>query len=286
MSFSADTLGLQPAALTLLRDLIHERFGVFFEPNRLDILADRLAPLIADRAFVSYLDYFYFLKYDNPHDEWDRVADAISVPETYFWREMDQLRAIVDELVPSLVRDGRVPVRIWSVPCASGEEPLTLAMLLDANGWFARAAIELHAADASPAALARARAGRYRERSVRQIPTEFRERYFAAEGEQWRIRADIHARVQSWRVMNLRDRHDAALVATADIVLCRNLFIYFSPQAIREVVEVLADGMPLPGYLCVGASESLLRVTRRFDLQEIRGAFVYVKEKAEAGQLK
>ena len=284
MSFSADALGLQPAALTLLRDLLHDRFGVYFEASRFDVLADRLAPLVSDRGFTSYLDYFYFLKYDeHTEEEWARVADAISVPETYFWREMDQMHAVVDCLIPSLVQAGRVPVKIWCAPCASGEEPLTLAMLLDAGGWFARAPIEIHAADASAAALDRARAGRYRERSLRVLPAPFRERYFTASGDQWQIAPSIHTRVQSWVRMNLRDQRDAAAVATARIVFCRNMFIYFSQDAVRAVVNVFAEGMPVPGYLCVGASESLLRISRRFELQEFRGAFVYVKSAAEGG---
>jgi chemotaxis protein methyltransferase CheR len=282
MAFSADSLGLQPAAMTLLRDLVHERLGIVFEANRFDLLADRLAPLVSARGFTSYLDYYYFLKYDPASgDEWMQVADAISVPETYFWREVDQLHAIVNHIVPALVRAGRVPVNIWSIPCASGEEPLTLAMLLEESGWFDRAPIEIHAADASPAALARAKQGEYRERAFRVMPPEYRARYFCAHGNSWRICPKTHARVQTWQRMNLRDPQDAATVATGDIVLCRNLFIYFSEQAIREVVEVLGRGMPAPGYLCVGASESLLRVSKRFDLQEIGGAFVYVKPGAD-----
>ena len=278
MSFRADSLGLQPAAMTLVRDLIHDRFGVFFDASRLDSLADRLAPLIANRGFTSFLDYFYFLKYDNAsEDEWPRVADAISVPETYFWREIDQLRAVVDHIVPELVRSGRAPLRFWSVPCATGEEPLTLAMLLEEGGWFQRTPIEIHAGDASPAALSRAQRGVYRERSFRLLPAAYRAKYFTAEEQGWRVCAAVHARVRTWQRLNLRDPQDATIVAGADVVLCRNLFIYFSPEAIREVVDVLAERMPTPGYLCIGASESLLRITKRFDLQEIGGAFVYTK---------
>jgi chemotaxis protein methyltransferase CheR len=281
MAFNADSLGLQPAAMTLLRDLIHDRFGVFFEPNRFDILADRLAPLVTERGFTAYLDYFYFLKYDEAsRTEWERVADAISVPETYFWREIDQLRAVVDHIVPGLVRRGRAPVRIWSVPCASGEEPLTVAMLLEDAGWFERGGVEIHAADVSPAALARARAGRYRERSLRLLSPYHRAKYFRADGDQWRICESLLARVSSWRRLNLRNPDDAVVVATGDIVLCRNMFIYFSQPAIREVVDCLASRMRTPSYLCIGASESLLRITKQFDLQEIGGAFVYVKASA------
>jgi chemotaxis protein methyltransferase CheR len=83
------------------------------------------------------MDYYYLLKYTPETDEWRKVMDALAVQETYFWREIDQLRAVVRFVVPDLAAKllGR-PLRIWSIPCATGEEPLTLAMLLHEAGWF------------------------------------------------------------------------------------------------------------------------------------------------------
>src|SRR5215203_2943529 len=160
MGSHIDRLGLSDAAIPLLRDLVQERSGVFYETARCDVLAERLAPLVIERGFESFLDYYYLLKYDESSTaEWLRVMDALAVPETYFWREIDQIRALVDVVVPALVNTLQgTPLRIWSVPCASGEEPLTIAMMLDQAGWFARAPIEIHASDASPAQIERARA--------------------------------------------------------------------------------------------------------------------------------
>ena len=91
------TSGCRAARLPLLRDLIHERTGVFFDNGRYDALRDRLAPLVVERGFDSFLDYFYLLKYDEgAAEDWGRVIDALAVPETYFWREMDQMRGVVD----------------------------------------------------------------------------------------------------------------------------------------------------------------------------------------------
>lgn len=278
MTSSAESLGLSSAALPLLAAIAQERLGLVYQPNRYDILAERLAPLVLERGFSSFLDYYYLLKYDSDSaDEWRRVADALSVTETYFWREIDQLRAIVDHLVPALASDGR-PVRIWSVPCATGEEPLTVAMLLEESGWFRRTPIEIHASDASPAALARARAGYYRERSFRALPPALRDRYFTAEGDGWRVSAALQARVTSWSVVNLLCEADVAARAGVPIILCRNVFIYFSPAAVTLVADSFARAMPPRGYLCLGASESLLKLRTRFTLEEIGGAFVYVKD--------
>jgi chemotaxis protein methyltransferase CheR len=282
VAFNGDSLGLQRGAIVLVRDLVHERTGLFYEDARIDSMADRLAPLVTARGFDSFLDYYYLLKYDEAGVvEWERVMDALSVPETYFWREIDQLRAIVDEVVPALAaRATSRPIRIWCVPCATGEEPLTLAMMLDRAGWFGRAAIEIRASDASPAHVETARRGVFRERAFRSIPRELMTQYFTPEGDRWRIDPAIHARVLSWTRVNLLASEEVEPMAAVDIIFCRNVFIYFSEGAIRRVAQVFADRMCAPGYLCIGASESLLRITDRFDLERIGEAFVYVKRAA------
>jgi len=279
MASQSGNLGFSMAAVPLLRDLIHERTGLYYDAARLENLADRLAPLVVERGFASFLDYYYLLKYDaDAGGEWARVMDALAVPETYFWREPDQLRAIVDVVVPALARQQTAaPIRIWSVPCSTGEEPLTLAMMLQDAGWFDRAAIEIHASDASPAAIARARAGKYRERSFRSLPVHLRQRYFTQDQDGWIVDPTIHARVTSWSVVNVLCEGDVAARARVPIIFCRNLFIYFSEAGVRQVVEQFARLMPCPAYLCVAAAESLLRVTAAFELEEIAGAFVYVK---------
>jgi chemotaxis protein methyltransferase CheR len=281
----ADSLGLSSSALPLLRDLIHERMGVFYENGRYDALKDRLAPLVVERGFDSFLDYYYLLKYEeaDARQEWERISDALAVPETYFWREMDQIRGVVRCAVPALVTARPLePLRIWSVPSASGEEPLTIAMLLEEEGWFDRVPIEIHGSDASPAAIARARAGRYRERSFRALPAALREKYFREEGGVWSPIPALQRRITSWSVVNLLDDQAVAERARVPIVFCRNVFIYFSEAGIRRVVDQFARAMPSPAYLCVGASESLLRVTARFDLEELGGGFVYVKRRNDA----
>jgi chemotaxis protein methyltransferase CheR len=274
----AGELGLTRLGLPLLRDLIGARTGLSYDDGREDTLAERLASLVIDRGFRSYLDLFYLLKYEDSESDWARVMDALSVQETYFWREIDQVRAVVDQIVPSLAarRPGGV-IRIWSVPCATGEEPLSIAMLLDEAGWFSRQSFEIHAGDASPLAIARARQAVYRERSFRALPEALRLRYFRPVPGGMSPSPDLQARISSWSVMNLMDPRSMMAVAGAPIVFCRNAFIYFSPAAVRQVVQTIADAMPSPGYLCIGAAESLLSITTAFTLQEIGGAFVYVK---------
>jgi chemotaxis protein methyltransferase CheR len=263
------------AVAVLLRDIVHERTGLWFEAGKLDVLEDKLMPLLEASA-QSPLDLYYRLK-DGHAQEWRQVFDALAVPETYFWREIDQVRAVVEVLVPRWVAAlGGRPLRIWSVPCATGEEPLTLAMLLEEAGWFSRAPIQLHASDASASALARARAGLFRDRAFRALPVALRDRYFTREGAEWRVAPALHARVR-WSQVNLAVRDEADPFADCPIVLCRNLFIYFSEASIRRVVFHLAARMPPGGALCLGASESLLRITDVLELQPVGSSFAYMK---------
>lgn len=282
MQYRVESLGLSGTVTTVLRDLIHEQLGLMYDPHQFDQLADRLAPLVVARGLSSFMDYYYLLKYSADSSDWLAVMDALAVPETYFWREIDQIRAVVTEVVPALVDilDGR-PLRIWSVPCASGEEPLTLAMLLEEQGWFRRAPIEIVASDASPAAIERARAGRYTERSFRNLPPAMREKYFTARDGSTTINPDLQRHV-SYDIVNLMSEEQMARHARASVVFCRNVFIYFSDHSIRRALDVLERSMPSPAYLCVAAAESLLRRTTIFELREIGGAFMYVKGRPSA----
>jgi chemotaxis protein methyltransferase CheR len=278
---------LPEGADVLLRDLIHDRTGLFYENGRCDLLTDKLAPLVIERGFESFLDYYYLLKYDAAADEeWRRVMDALSVQETYFWRETDQVRALVDVLVPEYFAQGRrEPLRIWSAACATGEEPLSIAMALNEAGWLRRAEIEIYASDASTAAVEKARRGLYRERSFRNLSPALRAKYFAPEQGMWRVVPELHARIK-WQRANLMAKAEVEYLAGSPVVFCRNVFIYFSPATIRHTLGLLAARMPAPGYLCVGVSESLLKLTADFDLEEIGGAFIYVKREKTAADLR
>lgn len=261
----------------LIRDLIQDRLGVWFDEGKRDLLADKLSDRLAALELRSFLDYYYLLKYGpRADDEWPRLIDTLSVQETYFWREFDQVRLLVDVLVPQHVAAGRGPVRVWSAACATGEEPLSIAMALDEAGWFGRADVEVWASDVSPAALEKAARGVYRERSFRALPTALRAKHFTPAEGGWRVDPKLHTRVRYQRA-NLLDERDILGLATAPFVFCRNVFIYFSPHTVARVVAGFAARMPRPAHLFVGTSESLRRAGSDFELDEVGGAFVYVR---------
>lgn len=269
---------LSESTFILLRDLIHERIGISYENSRQDLLLDKLLPRVSACGLDSFLDYYYLLKYDaGATQEWKHLMDAISVQETFFWREMDQVRSLVDVLVPQhFARNPSKPLRIWSAACATGEEPLTIAMALNEAGWFERKPIEIYASDASPRAIAKAQEGIYQQRSFRNLPPALQAKYFRQVQRGWQVVPELHSRIQ-WTIANLMAADEIRHLATASVIFCRNVFIYFSEKTITQTVRLFFDAMPTPGYLCIAASESLLKLTTDFELQEIGGAFVYVK---------
>jgi chemotaxis protein methyltransferase CheR len=258
----------------LLRDLIHDRTGLFFEDVRMDILLQKLEPLAHNRGCGSFLDYYYALK-DNDHGEWDRAWEALSVQETYFWREMTQVNALTESIVPAWFQRRSTPFRLWSAACATGEEPYTIAMAL-AEAGFGSHPIEIIASDANPAALIKAAAAVYREKSFRSLPPDLRQKYFVPAPGGWKLSGEIARRVQFRRV-NLFEPGEIAAVARAHVIFCRNVFIYFSPYSIRQTVATIASRMSSGGCLFVGATESLMRMTADFELKEIKDALAYVR---------
>jgi chemotaxis protein methyltransferase CheR len=277
MATNEKPLELPVGVFLILRELIRDRLGFAFEDDKRDLLAVKLADRASDLGLPSYLEYYYLLKYGpDAEAEWPRLIDALSVQETFFWREVEQITALVDVLVPQHVAANRGPVRIWSAACASGEEPLSIAMALAEAGWFQRAEIEIRASDASPAALAKARRGVYRERAFRALPLRLREQFFVSVDGGWQVAQDLHSRIR-FSSANLLEQDETAELASAPFIYCRNVFIYFSATTIARVVRSFVERMPTPGYLFVGAAESLMRIATPLQLEEVGGAFVYVK---------
>jgi chemotaxis protein methyltransferase CheR len=258
----------------LLRDLIHDRTGIFFEDSRMDLLLEKFEPLARDRGCASFLDYYYALK-DNDRGEWDRAWEALSVQETYFWREISQINALVENIIPEWFQKTSLPFRIWSAACATGEEPYTIAIALAEKGLGAYP-VEIFASDASPAALEKAQRGIYREKSFRVLSPALRQKYFAPVAGGSQLSPEIMKRVKFSRV-NLLELGEVSPVARVQALFCRNAFIYFSRHSIRQTVAMMAAKMPPGAHLFVGASESLLRLTTDFELKEIEGALVYVR---------
>lgn len=257
-----------------MRDLIHDRTGIFFEDSRLGLMMEKLESPAGRRGRQSFLDFYYALK-DNQSGEWEQTWEVLSVQETYFWREMAQIDALTGIVIPQWFQKHSTPLRIWCAACATGEESSSLAMAIAEAGWSSHP-IEIVASDASAAALKRAKAGIYRERSFRTLPPALQAKYFKPVSGGLQLNAEILSKIK-YRQANISESADVAALARVPVIFCRNVFIYFSPHAVRQTVAHMAAKMPAGGYLFVGAAESLLRMTSDFDLKEMGKAFAYVR---------
>jgi chemotaxis protein methyltransferase CheR len=273
---STGILPLRPQVFAILSALIEERSGLHYQQDDIDIVGDKLSTRAVEAGFESLLDYYYYLRYDDPSgQELTALIDALVVNETYFFRELDSLTQLVSEFVVPLVAAGRRP-RLWSAACSTGEEPLTLAMLLAEKGILDR--VEIVASDLSTRVLARAEAGVFGPRSLRQIPPGgLAERWLVQGDGRIRVREEIRRAVE-WRRVNLVDRAACAALGTFDMIVCRNVLIYFSDDTARRVLAGLTAALTPGGTLLVGVSESLLRFGTSLSCEERGRVFFYRKE--------
>jgi chemotaxis protein methyltransferase CheR len=264
---------LSAQVFAILGALIEEKTGLHYRPDDRALLADKLAPRLAEAGFETFLDYYYFLRYDAAGaGEIDSLVDALVVGETYLFRENDQLVAMIEEVIAPRVAAGQRP-RIWSAACATGEEPYSIAMLLASRGLLART--ELVASDISPRALARARSGRLGRRALRHDPPRDVSGYFTRlETGELEMNPVIHRAVDFHRV-SLIDADAIARLGAFDVILCRNVLIYFDDDTARRVIDGLTAALVPGGTLLVGVSESLLRLGTSLVSEERRGVFMY-----------
>ena len=262
----------------LLREQIYKRSGIWFNDSSKYLLQKRLSPRARELNFDSFQKYFYFLQYDPRADaEFDQIFDLVTTNETYFFREPAQLQAFIEEVIPDVLsRKSVKKIRIWSAGCSSGEEPYSIAMLLDDAGWYEHAAFEIFASDINQQVLAKARKGQYRENAFRATEPRLRAKYFTkdADNNSWRVNDEIRNRVSFGR-LNLYDEARVSLLGHLDIVFCRNVIIYFDDASKKVVVKNFYNRLVDGGYLLLGHSESLISLSAQFKLRHLKNDMVY-----------
>ena len=260
-----------------LRDQIYVRTGMWFADSSKYLLQKRLSPRARELNFDSFQKYFYFLQYDPRADaEFDQIYDMVTTNETYFFREPAQLTAFVEEVIPDILsRKSLKKIRIWSAGCSSGEEPYSLAMLLQEAGYYEHAAFEIFASDISQQVLAKARRGHYRETAFRATDPSIRDKYFTRQPDgSWHLHDDVRNRVSFGR-LNLYDEARVSLLGHLDVIFCRNVIIYFDDTSKRVVVKNFYNRLTEGGYLLLGHSESLISLSTQFKLRHLKNDMVY-----------
>lgn len=266
----------------LIRDFIYEKSGNFFRPNKAYYLKNRLLKRMVALNCKTFQDYYYRLKYDTTQREFNNLMNILTVNETSFFRNPHHLKAFESEILPELVarksRKNEKTLSLWSAGCSSGEEPYTLALIMLETMTFANLwNIEIIANDISERVLYSARKGVYGKVTLRNTDRKYLDKYFTNSNGSYAIRSEIK-RLVSFGYLNLTDFHRAKAIKNIDIIFCRNVLIYFGPEARKRIVDNFYDSLNPGGYLFIGHSESLHGVSKAFKLAYFNNAVVYKKE--------
>jgi chemotaxis protein methyltransferase CheR len=262
----------------LLRDLVNRYSGMYFDEGSMFVFERRLRERVKALGLSDFTQYYHYLKY-HPHAqaELEEAIEALVTNETYFFREEYQLRAFRSDVLPSIrsraLERGSRRVVFWSAGCSTGEEVYTIAILVARSGLFEGWDVRVFGSDISRRVLAIARRGVYPPSSFRVMPPEFLE-YFTEEPEGMRIHPKIRAMCQFGH-LNLLERGKMALLGNVDAIFCRNVLIYFDLESRRRVVDALYERLHPGGYLLLGHSESLLRVSTAFEIVSLSTDLVY-----------
>ena len=273
MRLAAPTMN--PSLFALFCAMIERETGIHYGVDEAPLLSTKLSARAEQAGFDSLLDYYYLLRYDDPdRTELDAMIDSLVVPETYFFREFDALKLAISEFIVPPVRAGRRP-RLWCAATATGEEPMTACMLLADVGMLE--SVHVVASDISPRMLSRAKAGQFGHRSLRQVPDAgLADRWLERTDGVVRLKADL-ARHVEFRRINLVDAAAVAELGRFELILCRNVLIYFSDETTTQVVRRLDAALEPGGALFVGVSESLVRLGTSLSCEERGGTFFYRK---------
>jgi chemotaxis protein methyltransferase CheR len=265
----------------LLRDFVHERFGLWFADTQRASLRTRLLGRLAGLDLRTFEDYYHYLRFGpQRQDEQERMIGHLTNNETYFFREQAQLTVLAEPLLRELrerkTRTGAPrELRLLSAGCSSGEEALTLAMVVfDSGQFFWNWSVRVLGFDVDSAALERARRGVYHPYSFRGTTPAQRERHFQREGPGFRPK-EVVRRMVEFHQANLLDRAALQALGRFDAIFCRNVLIYFSDassgRALANLHELLLPG----GSLFLGHAESLARVDTPLRARRFPGALLY-----------
>ncbi len=266
-----------------LQQEIYQKLGLHFDEKKIYFLKSRVAKRMAALSMDDPKDYIFMISYADPDGvEMQALANLITTNETYMFREYEQLQGFANHCLPEVLsakqERGDKTLRIWSAGCSSGEEAYTLAMIVQeifpqVQTWDC----EIWATDVDENMLRKVAAARYGARSVQDVPEEFREKYLVKSGEDWVVRQRTAAMVHV-RHLNLNDRLAMRTMRGFDFIFCRNVLIYFDDFSRKAVVDHFYTALNRGGYVFLGHSESIGRVTSAFHLKRFEDHLVYVKE--------
>jgi chemotaxis protein methyltransferase CheR len=262
--------------------LVHQRCGLHFPENRREDLERGVRQAFAVSTCSDLNEYYHLLQDpDSSIVHFERLVNAITISETHFFRDAGQIDALYSHVLPFLIKRRRAlrTLRIWSGGCASGEEPYSIAMLLrellpDVDEW----SITILGTDINTEAIDRARQAVYSEWAFREERAkEWRSRYFRRRGNRYELIPAVKRMVTFARFNLVEDDYPSYESNTTlmDLILCRNVMIYFTESISRSIVDRFYNCLTYGGWLVVGHAEHSLTIYRRFQVHNFPNAILY-----------
>ncbi len=266
-----------------LSALIYQRTGLKFDLRKHFFVSKRAVSrmsVINIQSIDQYIRYLKFNDYDK--NEFRALMNLLTTNESYFFRDFPQLEAFAEHCLPEVVMEKKArndnTLRIWSAGCSSGEEPYTIAIILheilgNVNDWN----IEITATDIDTSILTTAKIAEYDTRSIKDVPEEYLKKYFTEKRGKYLVNTEI-TRMVDFVHQNLNDQRDIRNMVNFDFVFCRNVLIYFDEKSRKMAIENFYVALNTGGYIFLGSSESVGRVSNAYVLKRKGNYLVYRKE--------
>ena len=261
--------------------LIYKKTGLYYEHNKKYFVEKRIIQHAESLDMDSLNEYYMLLKFGTDQSEFYELINDLTVNETYFFRDFPQLRNFAEDVLPIVEKRNmsRKKIKIWCAACSTGEEAYTLSIILqemldEPKKWD----IQMIASDINSEVLQRAKVGLYDSRAIKDVPIEYLEKYFRKRKDKYLINPDIRRSVSFYQI-NLMDARERSSINGCDFIFCRNCLIYFDDQSRKSVVMSFYESLNSGGFIFLGHSESVGRITSSYKAKKIGDTIVYSKPK-------
>lgn len=277
---------MNKAEYDFLASFLYQRSGLVLAGDKTYLLESRLAPILEQHGLKSITDLIGAVRSPARSQIAEDVVDAMTTNESFFFRDKTPFDLFRETMLPDMLqaRASQRSLKIWCAAASTGQEPYSLAMLLNEEkhrmaGWKTA----ILGTDISDTVLTKAKQGLYIQFEVqRGLPVNYLLKYFKQSGDTWQIGPEIRAMVQ-FRKLNLLE--SLASIGQCDIVFCRNVLIYFDQKTKADVLNRIARTMAPDAYLVLGAAESVVGLTNAFEpVREKRGLYRIAGSEANAGR--
>ena len=253
--------------------LLHRRAGIVLTADKTYLIESRLAPLARKEGLASIEDLLQVIRSRRDERLITQMVDVMTTNETFFFRDKTPFELMKETVLPKLMEARPPKLRIWCAASSTGQEPYSLAMMLQESPSLLRGTpVEIFASDISDRVLEKAKAGLYSQFEVqRGLPIQLMMKYFRQKDDLWQVSDKIRSMV-TFKKHNLMD--DPSAFGRFDVVFCRNVLIYFDPPTKGQVLDRISKVMNPEGFLFLGAAETVIGITKKFEVtKERRGLY-------------